>query len=104
MKTFINTKTEITRKDEKDNIKHLGYADLASMALNTPPENGWTPDDMRKRLKVLVKLENKKLGAEIQLEDAEFEELFRNKNVRWKFLHKDVVAFDDYLIELQKEK
>jgi hypothetical protein len=104
MKTFVNTKTEITQTDEKKNKTNLGFADLSLIALNTPPQGGWTPDDMRKRLKVMSKLEDQKLGAKIKLEDAEFAELFACKDVRWKFMHKDVVAFDDYLIDLNNEK
>ena len=104
MKTFLNKKTEITQIDDKEKKTNLGYADLAAIALNTAPQGGWTPDDMRKRIKVMSKLEKQKLGAKIKLEDAEFNTLFDNKDVRWKFMHKDVVSFDDYLIELSKEE
>jgi hypothetical protein len=103
MKTFINTKTEITKGDEQGNTTNLGYADLGAIALNTAPQGGWTPADMRKRLKVIAKLEDQEFDAKIELEDAEFDTLYQNKDVRWKFMHKDVVAFDDYLEELKKE-
>jgi hypothetical protein len=101
MKTFINKKTDITMSQE-DPTK-LGYSNLAIIGLNTPPQGGWTPDEMRQRIKVIAKLDDKDIGAKIKLEDAEFDLVVKCANIKWQFMHKDVVAFDDYLSELKKE-
>ena len=99
MKTFINKKTEITFEG-----KPSGFANLAMIALNTPPQGGWTTDEMRKRIKVLTKLDKQELEAKIELEDAEFDTIHDcTKVLKWQFMHKDIVAFEDYLDEIKKE-
>lgn len=103
MKTFINTKTEITKLNEEGTKVNLGFADLASMVLNSAPQGGWTTDEMRKRIKVMDKMDKVELGQSIELEDAEFEKILECSNIKWKFMHKDVIAFEDYLLKLKAE-
>lgn len=101
MKTFINKKTDIAMSPE--DATKLGYANLAIIGLNTPPQGGWTPTEMRERIKTIAKLDDKDLDAKIKLEDAEFELVVACSNIKWQFMHKDVVAFCDYLDELKKK-
>lgn len=98
MKTFINKSTNI--KNGEDDL--LGYANLAIVGLNTQPKGGFGVDDMRKRIKVMDKLDNLDLNKEVDLEDAELELIVSCSNIKWPFMHKDVIAFSDYLIDLSK--
>jgi len=100
MKTFINKSTLI--KNEEGLI--LGYVDLVKVGLNKPPQGGWTPDEMRMCIKILDKLDNIELDSPVELEDAEYLSIFRTcSGLRWPFMHKNVVEFDDYLKQLSKE-
>lgn len=101
MKTFENKETEITQGNEDGSKTNLGYANLAMVGLNTPPQGGWTPTEMRERINVLAKLDAP-LGTKIKLEDAEFNLVVACSNVKWQFMHKDVVAFIDYLEKLKE--
>lgn len=103
MKTFINTKTGITKTDDRGNKVNIGFAGIANMALNSPPQGGWSTDEMRKRIKVMDKLENAEIGDSIELEDAEFEKILECSQIKWKFFHKDIIAFEDYLLKLKAE-
>ena len=105
MKTFINKTTEITKqvKEGSDEKINLGYANLAIVGLNTPPQGGWTPAEMTPRIKVIAKLDDTALDASIELEDAELDLIVTCSNVKWQFMHKDIVTFVEYLEELKKE-
>lgn len=105
MKTFINKKTEITQAATATATEKtiMGYANLAIVGLNTAPQGGWTPAEMSERLKVIAKLDAAELDAEVLLEDAEFNLLVACSNIKWQFMHKDVVAFAEYLEEVKKQ-
>ena len=102
MKTFINKETEITVTNEKGDKTFMSYADLAKMSLNAPPQGGWTTDEMRSRIKITDKLEGIEAGIEVQLEDAEFKKVLEASKIKWKFMHKDIVAYEDHLLTLDK--
>lgn len=103
MKSLENKTTEITKADEAGNKSGMTYAELGLIALNNPPQGGWTTSEMRDRLKVVGKLEDNTEAVTINLEDAEFNKLTEcMKGVKWNFMHKDLVSFEDYLSELAK--
>lgn len=111
MKTIINKKTELTetvqKQDEDTVVTNLGYVDLIKIALNMTPQGGWDTNIMRKHLRVEAKIENVELDQEFELEDADFEvvaELCKPGKIKWKFKHKDIVAFEDYLEEVLKQE
>lgn len=104
MKVFINKKTEITKAtQEGEEIKttNLGFADIALVGLQSPPKQGWSVGDMRLIFKVIDKLENLKFDESVELTDEEFDQLVKSSDVQWTAMHKDIVAFDDYLQELK---
>jgi len=101
MKTIENKETELTKEVDGKEVK-LGYVDLMLLGLNAPPKEGWTTDDMRKRFNVIGKIEDSKIGNKIKLEDAEFQVAFDCKIVNWAMMHKDIVAFDDYMNKLNE--
>ena len=110
MKTFINKDTEIAFEmpseieGEELIVKTMGFADLAKISLNSPPEGGWTTDEMRIRIKITSKFENAEKNSKIDLEDAEFDKVLQCSNIKWNFMHKDIVAYDDHLLELKTMK
>jgi len=90
---------EIELEFEKD--KKIGFADLATVCLNQIPEGGLSPLEMSKRIGVLGKFNTAKIGAKIELEDAQFEILKQCADAtRWRLIHKDIVEFNDYLEKL----
>lgn len=98
MKTITNKSTEITIADESGKTNFMTYADLIKICLNNPPKNGWTTDEMRKRIKIEDKLEDLKAEDDISLEDAEFDKVVECSKVPWQFKHKDIIAFEDTLL------
>lgn len=105
MKNFVNKETEITK--EVDGVKSaMGYADLALVGLNSMPKEGWTTDEMRKRFRVIDKMETvvkAGIGKSIDLEDADFDTLVATSKINWAMMHKDLIKFDDYLQELKNK-
>lgn len=104
MKVFTNKKTEITKAtQEGEEIKttNLGFTDLALVGLQAPPKEGWSVKDMRMIFKVIDKLEGLEFDQSVELTDEEFNQLVKSSNVQWTTMHKDIVAFDDYLEELK---
>lgn len=108
MKTFINKATEITFKEpiskgsEELKVTNMTFADLAKMSLNSPPQGGWTTDEMRTRLKVTDKLEDITPEATVEFEDAEFAKIVECSKIKWNFMHKDIVAYEDFLLATSK--
>jgi|APSaa5957512576_1039674.scaffolds.fasta_scaffold10966_5 hypothetical protein len=72
MKTVKNI--EFTTK-ERDNHKpeELDYKKLLELAINTAPKSGFGPKEMKKRLKLLNRLESG--NGEFKFEDAEMSDL-----------------------------
>jgi len=97
MKTFVNKSTLI--KNEEGNT--LGYSDLVKVGLNKAPQGGWTPDEMRMSIRILDKLENVDLDSSVEFEDTEYTYIVKTcLGLRWPFIHKNVIEFDDYLKQL----
>lgn len=102
MKTFVNKSTEMS-EGQGDVKRQLGFLDLVRIGLNNPPQGGWTPGEMRTRFKLEDKIADIKLEESVDLEDAEFENIYTIcKGIKWSAMHRDIVAFDDYLEELKK--
>lgn len=104
MKKFINKKTEITKATQVgEEIKtiNLGFSDLALVGLQAPPKEGWSVKDMRLIFKVIDKIEALEFDKSVKLTDDEFNQLVKSSNVQWTAMHKDIIAFDDYLNNLK---
>lgn len=102
MKQFKNKPIEMF-DGNSDSKEQLGFIDLAIKGLNNIPQEGLTPSEMRDRLKIIDKIDSVKIDEEVELEDAEFRKIYDTyKGIKWLMMHKDIVAFDDYLEELNK--
>jgi len=100
MKIFENKKIEI-----KDGDKELGYANLALTCLNNLPNGGISPVEMAERIIVIDQLKDLKIDSSIELEDAHFKTLKTCADkTKWSAIHKDIIAFDEYLKEIQSKK
>ena len=106
MKEFKNSECETVKMgDNPQELVPADYAYLAKIALNyVNPRAPMNADQMRKRMKVLDKLEGAKVDAVIELEDSEAQTLYIClKGFNWPFApNKDIVAFDDYAMEALK--
>jgi len=101
MKTFENKITEITNQVSEKEVKNLGYVDLALLGLRLTPEGGWDIEDMRQRFKLIDKLVLVDIGTDIELEDAEFDLIESTTIKKWAIMHKDVIAYSDYINSLK---
>jgi hypothetical protein len=100
MKKLENKETGLTK--EVDGVKsNLGYVDLLLYGLNAQPKEGWTTAQMKERFNVIEKIEKVKLGKTVELEDAEFMVAYNCRIINWSMMHKDIVAFDEYLEKLK---
>ena len=78
-------------KVQEQEVRHV---DLLKNALNSAPKEGFVPEEMRKRLKVLDKLET--AGTSVDLEDAEAETLkSAMADMKWALLNKDILDLCD---------
>lgn len=74
--------------------QEVTYKVLLQNCLNQVPQAGFTPEEMRKRIKVLDVLE--KAEGTLELEDADSEVLKACvKEMKWALLNKDVLALCD---------
>lgn len=98
MKRIENKVTSVT-DSSKGETKQLTYVDLLKVIMNIPPAQGYTIEEMRSRLAIFSKLDEK--ASAVELEDAEFKIL---KDCvlafRWGTMNADIVAFVDYLSTL----
>ena len=100
MKKLENKETELTKLVDAKKVK-MGYVDLLLLGLNAPPKEGWTTAQMKERFNVIAKIEKVKLGKTVELEDAEFTVAYNCRIINWTMMHKDIVAFDEYLDKLK---
>ena len=100
MKKLENKAIELKFGEDKT---EMGFVDLAIVCMNQIPEGGVPPLEMSKRIAILGKLNNAKLGEKVELEDAQFEMLKRlADNTGWRLIHKDIVAFNEHLEKLNR--
>ncbi len=94
MKVIENKKLSIKPGDIKD------YFNLIALCVNKSPEGGYDISEMRKRVKILDKLEGGK--DKVEFEDAEFACIKQCVvNMRWGFAHIDLINFVDYISNLK---
>jgi len=110
MKRIENRKTEITEsrnvteENPTGDIVNLGFLDLLLTGLNSPPKEGFTTSEMKERFNVISKIEDVKIGDTVELEDAEFLVAYNCRIKNWRMMHRDIVAFDEHLEEVKKQK
>ena len=98
MKTIENKITNLMAGEHK-----LTYVDLIRICVNTKVD-GFSTDEMRKRIRILDKLDIPSPDGNINFEDADFETLkLCIKKMRWDVIHKDIIAFEDYINNLKGE-
>lgn len=105
MKEFSNKKTDILKRNEAgEDIGNIHFAELAAITLNVAPKEGWTTDEMRKRLPLQGKMSPLKPDEKIVLENAEVDLLAACLKINWQMLHIGIIQYEDYILELQKSK
>lgn len=99
MKEIEIKKTTLTPSDLKGRIPkdptdiEVDYTGIIEHALDTPPQGGFTPKDIRERNRIQVVLDKCKDGK-IELEDADFSNLKEIiKNSRWGTRDKELQIF-----------
>lgn len=91
MKKINNIPTEIKTETET-----LTYSSLITAVLNTPPQGGYTAQDIESRIKIRTVL--KESNGEISLEDSDFSYLKGLvKNMRWGIEHQDILNFVNHI-------
>lgn len=99
MKKITNTKTGLLTAEGS-----MNRGDLLLIALEHPPQGGFTTRLMKARLVVVNKIEAAK-EADITLENAEFVTLQEAFKVsKWAAMHKDITELEDHLEEVAKQK
>lgn len=94
MKTFENKSFNSIRKEDGSSENYIG---LLTLCLNTLPGDGFSIETMRKRFKVLERLES------LELEDADMDEVksaIKNMDGKWARLDKEILDFVDYFTNL----
>ena len=92
MKTIENKVT--TMKGGADNF--IKYSDLLKTTANQPVKDGFSVDEMDKRLRITRILE--KAGETIKLEDSDFNVAKWLVNTqKWGIIHEDISNFVKYI-------
>lgn len=109
MITFLNKPLQINISDEKLEGKPA-YSDLIKVCLNDRPQQGFSIEEMRKRIKVLDVIEDAIEKAEVDRSEVSFE--FEDdqaalihqcvKQMKWFQLNKEIVEFVDHVTEQLK--
>lgn len=69
--------------------QEMSYGELLLKCVNSPPKEGFSPEEMEKRLKLVRKLNEAK--DTVELEDAEANDLKRcTSEMRWNVLNEDL--------------
>ena len=94
-------------KFQGDVNKEMDYRDLIGVALDVPPQGGFTPKDIRERNRIQEALD--KSTNVIVLEDADFDALDKIiKDSRWSIRDKELniflQKFEDGIYEKEEEK
>jgi hypothetical protein len=101
MKVIKNKTIALGANQEDPKQKqNITVAQLAKSCVNAPTKEGFSTDDMRKRIKILEVLEN--ATDVISLEDTDFQEAVKCvKDMRWGICDKGIIEFCDLF---EKEK
>jgi hypothetical protein len=85
-----------TIKKSSDSEEKLDYSFFIIQCINVPPKEGYTVEDMKKRIKISEIAENTKLEEEFDFKAEDLIILKKCVNeMRWAVAHKDIVAFSD---------
>jgi len=111
MKHIPNEVTSITEEKVKfkgDPGKLANYSDLITVALDTIPQGGYTPKDIRERNRIQEALDKAGSGT-INLEDSDYDALEKiMKESRWVIREKDLQkllgGFEDGTFKNSNEK
>ena len=99
MKFFINKQTSL--RDSEDS-PFLNYSDLILIVVNRRKEGGYTLQEQRLKLRILDKIDEAKHGDTIEFEDTEYQDFLNDLgSMKWGFIHKDIVEFSDYCLNLK---
>ena len=87
MKTLENKKFP-------NGAEEISYANLLKLCVNQTPKEGFSPSDMRTRLRILDVLE--KANGTIELEDSD-SKITKDlvAQMKWTILSKDILTFTD---------
>jgi len=78
---------------------NMDYAKLIKICVNVPPKEGFSVEEMKKRIRILDVLDK----DPIEIEDADFSILKQCvTQFRWGVLNKEIIAFVDYIQELKE--
>jgi len=99
MVNFKNKSTEMLDGREGENTV-MGFATLLLVGLEGVPPEGTSLSDMRKSYKLIDILQPMELEEEVVMDDADFKFAVSRIPKNWKVQHRDMVAFDDYILEL----
>jgi hypothetical protein len=96
-KNVIPIKVHEKMKADKD--RNLSTLDLIKSVLEQRPPDGFTVDEMRKRIKILDKIEASGEGSTvIEFDDQEFALISQlTKTFKWGLLDKFIIEFADSL-------
>lgn len=91
MKALENRQTEILLKPDAPPAR---YADLVRLCIDNPPKDGFTPDQMRKRLRVLDALDG--VDGTIEFEDSDADTVKDCvSTMRWARMDRELLEFTD---------
>lgn len=97
-KTSLNEKTLKFQGEDKE----LDYKDLMELVLDIPPQQGFTPKDLRDRNRIQISLDSAEKGT-IKLEDADFENFVKILDgSRWPTRDKQILEFIENFKENKK--
>tara|TARA_Y100001951_G_C11175631_1_gene202910 strand:- start:248 stop:577 length:330 start_codon:yes stop_codon:yes gene_type:complete len=98
----VELKTFEINLDGMDKPASIQYGDLLTGALNSIPEGGLAPVDMRERIKIIDKIESSKNGS-IKLTEDEFNTVYdMAKDQKYAIVNQGFVDYVDYLDALKK--
>lgn len=95
MKTIKNKQTQLPKAEGE----WMTYGDLIKACLNTPPQGGFSIEDMRSRLNIFDICD--KANGSLKFEDTQAE-LIKTvvKDYKWGIMHLDLVEFTDEVNKL----
>lgn len=81
------------RTIKNDSFNGTDYKELIKISINNVPNEGFTVDEMRKRIRILDSMDKQ---GDMEFEDADFEIVKQCVNEqRWIKLDKDILTFVD---------
>lgn len=96
--TFVAKPTEI-QLNEKESADYSYF--LRAALRHTDQQSGMGVEVMRKRIKVLDKLEDVNIGGKVELTQEEVNVVKASVSVMaWGFVDRDIIAFSDYIESL----